>query len=339
MINRKKKQGGFSMKWFVRGVALLITCSIYTLLRFSVFPYLGGAGSGLLTVALFGLGVWFIPTRIIRRMEAKKTAPPPPPSRKSHVRRETLYNFTVDGQSICIPESQFASFQAAQERIQPEQSAAPAPEPEPVPAAEHKPEPKRRPAITTSTVVYLSIIILLAIFSLLLIFSASSARNDLEEARQTIAELENEVSHTYDEGYEVGRSDGYDAAVEYIFPVADETIDSLLPLASEAFFFHHGACVVTSSGSGSRYHHYDCYHLGDGGYYIYNVELAESLGYTPCLDCWYDDRPLFPSSYTSEWDGISDYINGLYNPSSDKSKLQQAIEDARAGRSSSPSTP
>ena len=109
------------MKWFVRGVALLITCSIYTLLRFSIFPYLGGAGSGLLTVVLFGLGVWFIPTRIIRRMETKKTAPLPPPPRKSHVRRERLYNFTVDGQSICIPESQFASFRAAQERIQAEQ--------------------------------------------------------------------------------------------------------------------------------------------------------------------------------------------------------------------------
>lgn len=331
MINRKKKQGGFSMKWFVRGVALLITCSIYTLLRFSVFPYLGGAGSGLLTVALFGLGVWFIPTRIIRRMEAKKAAPPPPPPRKSHVRRETLYNFTVDGQSICIPESQFASFQATQERIQSEQSAAPTPEPEPAPVSNRKPEPKRLPAITSSTVAYLSAIILLSIFSLLLIFSASSDQNELEEARQTIVELKNEVSRTYCEGY--------DAAIEYIFPVAEETIESLLPLVEESYHFHSRACVVTASGSGSKYHHYDCYHLEDSSYYIYNVELAENLGYTPCLDCWYDDRPFFPSSYTSEWDEVSEYINGLDTPSADKSKLEQAIEDHRAGRFVSPTSP
>lgn len=135
------------MKWLVRGVALLITCSIYTLLQYADFLFLGGIGAGLLTIALFGLGVWFIPNRIIRRMEEKKAAPPPPPPREAHVRRETLYNFTVDGQSICIPESQLASFQAAQERIQAEQADAPPPEPEPgpAPAADLKPEPKRRP--------------------------------------------------------------------------------------------------------------------------------------------------------------------------------------------------
>lgn len=101
------------MKWLVRGVALLITCSIYTLLQYADFLFLGGIGAGLLTIALFGLGVWFIPNRIIRHIEKKKAAPPPPPPREAHVRRETLYNFTVDGQSICIPESQLASFQAA----------------------------------------------------------------------------------------------------------------------------------------------------------------------------------------------------------------------------------
>ena len=113
------------MKWLVRGVALLVTCSIYTLLQYANFLFLGGIGAGLLTIALFGLGVWFIPNRIIRRMEEKKSAPPPPPPRETNTRRETLYNFTVDGQSICIPESQLASFQEAQERIQAEQAAAP----------------------------------------------------------------------------------------------------------------------------------------------------------------------------------------------------------------------
>lgn len=329
------------MKWFVRGVALLITCSIYTLLRFSIFPYLGGAGSGLLTVVLFGLGVWFIPTRIIRRMEAKKTAPPPPPPREAHARRETLYNFTVDGQSICIPESQLASFQAAQERIQAEQADAPPPEPEPEPspAADLKLEPKRRPTPSFDKVWYQLGIVVLAALALLSFIGSASSHSELEDARRTISELESEASRSYDEGYEVGHNEGYDAAVGYIFPVADGTIDALLPLVEESFFFHSGACVVTASGSGSRYHHYDCYHIADSSYYIYNVELAESLGYTPCLDCWYDDRPFLPSSYTSEWNEVSEYINGLDNPSPDKSKLERAIEDARAGRFVSPSAP
>lgn len=325
------------MKWLVRGVALLITCSIYTLLQYADFLFLGGIGAGLLTIALFGLGVWFIPNRIIRHVEEKKEAPPSPPPREAHVRRETLYNFTVDGQSICIPESQLSSFQAAQERIQAEQAAAPPPEPEPepAPAADLKPEPKRRPTITSSTVAYLSVIILLSIFSLLLIISSSVGHNELEkeldDARHTISELEDEASRSYVEGY--------DEAVGYIFPVADDTIDALLPLVDESFFFHSGACVVTASGSGSRYHHYGCYHIADSSYYIYNVELAESLGYTPCLDCWYDDRPFFPSSYTSEWGEVSEYVNGLDSPSPDKSKLEQAIEDHRAGRFVSPPAP
>lgn len=327
------------MKWLVRGVALLITCSIYTLLQYADFLFLGGIGAGLLTIALFGLGVWFIPNRIIRHMEEKKAAPPPPPPGKAHVRSETLYNFTVDGQSICIPESQLSSFQKAQERIQAEQATAPPPEPEPVPAADLKPEPKRRPIPSFDKVGYQLGIVVLAALALLSFIGSASSHSELEDARRTISELESEVARSYDEGYEVGHNEGYDAAVGYIFPVADGTIDAFLPLVEESFFFHSGACVVTASGSGGRYHHYDCYHIADSSYYIYNVELAESLGYTPCLDCWYDDRPLFPSSYTSEWDEVSEYINGLENPSPDKSKLEQTIEDHRAGRAVSPPAP
>ena len=327
------------MKWLVRGVALLVTCSIYTLLQYANFLFLGGIGAGLLTIALFGLGVWFIPNRIIRRMEEKKSAPPPPPPRETNTRRETLYNFTVDGQSICIPESQLASFQEAQERIQAEQAAAPSPEPEPTPAADPKPEPKRRPIPSFDKVGYQFGIVVLAVLALLSFIGSASSRSELEDAKRTISELESEASRSYDEGYEVGHNEGYDAAVEYIFPVADDTITALLPLVEESYYFHSRACVVTASGSGSRYHHYDCYHIADSSYCIYNVELAESLGYTPCLDCWYDGCPFFPSSYTSAWNEVSEYINGLDNPSPDKSKLDQAIDDARAGRFVSPSAP
>lgn len=200
------------MKWLVRGVALLITCSIYTLLQYADFLFLGGIGAGLLTIALFGLGVWFIPNRIIRHIEKKKAAPPPPPPREAHVRRETLYNFTVDGQSICIPESQLASFQAAQERIQAEQADAlpPEPEPEPAPAADLKPEPKRRPIPSFDKVGYQLGIVVLATLALLSFIGSASSRSDLEKMEDTIEELEYELGNSYEEGYSSGRSEGFD---------------------------------------------------------------------------------------------------------------------------------
>ena len=264
------------MKWFVRGVALLITCSIYTLLRFSIFPYLGGAGSGLLTVVLVGLGVWFIPTRIIRRMEAKKTAPPPPPPRKSHVRRETLYNFTVDGQSICIPESQFASFRAAQERIQAERDTAPPPEPEPAPVADRKPEPKRRPIPSFDKVGYQLGIVVLAVLALLSFIGSASSRSEIEKMEDAIEELEYELGNSYEEGYSSGRSEGFDEG--YTAGVGD--------YAPEVGFFRQNACIVTASGS--KYHHWGCCHIAGRDFNILNTALAESYGYEPCQDCWED---------------------------------------------------
>lgn len=264
------------MKWLVRGVALLVTCSIYTLLQYANFLFLGGIGAGLLTIALFGLGVWFIPNRIIRRMEEKKSAPPPPPPRETNTRRETLYNFTVDGQSICIPESQLASFQEAQERIQAEQAAAPSPEPEPTPAADPKPEPKRRPRPSFDKVGYQLGIVVLATLALLSFIGSASSRSDLEKMEDTIEELEYELGNSYEEGYSSGRSEGFDEG--YTAGVGD--------YAPEVGFFRQNACIVTTSGS--KYHHWGCYHIAGRDFNILNTALAESYGYEPCQDCWED---------------------------------------------------
>lgn len=264
------------MKWLVRGVSLLVTCSIYTLLQYANFLFLGGIGAGLLTIALFGLGVWFIPNRIIRRMEEKKSAPPPPPPREANTRRETLYNFTVDGQSICIPKSQFASFQEAQERIQAEQAAAPPPEPEPAPAADPKPEPKRRPIPSFDKVGYQFGIVMLAVLALLSFIGSASSRSEIEKMEDAIEELEYELGNSYEEGYSSGRSEGFDEG--YTAGVGD--------YAPEVGFFRQNACIVTASGS--KYHHWGCYHIAGRDFNILNTALAESYGYEPCEDCWKD---------------------------------------------------
>ena len=81
-----------------------------------------------------------------------------------------------------------------------------------------------------------------------------------------------------EEGYEAGYSDG--SAVGY----EDGYAHGRFVYYDEASFFRRSACIVTVSGS--KYHHYGCHHIGDSSYWIYNVELAEAKGYTPCLDCW-----------------------------------------------------
>lgn len=56
-----------------------------------------------------------------------------------------------------------------------------------------------------------------------------------------------------------------------------------LDLFAENFFWGHSAVLVVQGGS--RYHRYDCSHIEGKPYWIYNVELAQYRGYTPCLDC------------------------------------------------------
>lgn len=101
----------------------------------------------------------------------------------------------------------------------------------------------------------------------------------IEEAAQSARE------EGWAAGYGEGRAAGY----------GDGYTDGEALHAAEVYFFRHGACIVTTAGE--RYHHWGCYHIGDSSYWIYNVELAEAKGYTPCLDCWeqgLDDLPLPP---------------------------------------------
>lgn len=81
-----------------------------------------------------------------------------------------------------------------------------------------------------------------------------------------------------EEGYDDGYADGLTAGY------GDGYSDGKWLYYWEVRFFRYGACVVTTGGE--KYHHYGCYHIGDSSYWIYNVELAEAKGYTPCLDCW-----------------------------------------------------
>lgn len=69
-----------------------------------------------------------------------------------------------------------------------------------------------------------------------------------------------------------------------------KTENSLNDAEFRLSFWDDHAAIVTAHGT--KYHKFYCYHLGNMDYfYIYNTELAESLGYTACKDC----HPSTPS--------------------------------------------
>lgn len=78
----------------------------------------------------------------------------------------------------------------------------------------------------------------------------------------------------YDDGYAAGVSAGYD----------DGYIDGEQADLDELTFYRDNAVLITLGGE--KYHRWDCSHVSGRSYLIYNVELAEFRGYTPCLDCW-----------------------------------------------------
>ena len=92
------------------------------------------------------------------------------------------------------------------------------------------------------------------------------------------ADYDAAVSDAWQEGCDVGKDVGYDEGYDEGYD------DGLLEHRPERVFFRNYACIVTTSGS--KYHHYGCYHIEGRSFYIYNIELAKSKGYTPCLDCW-----------------------------------------------------
>lgn len=147
------------------------------------------------------------------------------------------------------------------------------------------------------------IIIALSVSLAVSLLISSGKDSDIERLEQQVSEEYNSGYNDgercgfdagYDEGYVVGCKDGEATGEQHGFQSGyreghsagyDEGYrEGWYYHNDEYSFYHHGACVVTTEGY--RYHRYGCYHIEGRDYWIYNVENAERLGYTPCLDCW-----------------------------------------------------
>lgn len=99
-----------------------------------------------------------------------------------------------------------------------------------------------------------------------------------------LSDSSNSAEEAYTEGYDVGYKEGHLDGVNSVSPNVVAANKRYYAISPEYKFFHNNAAICTTQGY--RYHHYDCPHLKDTPYYIFNIEYAESMGYTPCLDCW-----------------------------------------------------
>lgn len=161
---------------------------------------------------------------------------------------------------------------------QDEPSVEPAPLPEcstveaPVPKRKYKP-------IRRDVAGYQLAVFCLSVVAVLSVLNYFSMRSDADALQ---AQLEEQYHDRYEEGYSdaesVSYDNGYDAGRQ------DGVAEGYNILYDEASFFRENACFVTPGGN--CYHHYGCPHISGSEYWIYNIELAESKGYTPCLDCW-----------------------------------------------------
>ena len=74
----------------------------------------------------------------------------------------------------------------------------------------------------------------------------------------------------YNKGSEDGYNKGYNEAIDIYY--------------DEVRFYRNNACIAVEGNL--NYHHYDCAFVEHQSYWIYNVSLAEALGYHPCALCW-----------------------------------------------------
>ena len=111
--------------------------------------------------------------------------------------------------------------------------------------------------------VYICIVLLLSLAFAAVIYH----RNAIEEAYKDGERV------GYSDGKSVGYDKGYNTGYSYYKKIKDEYQ-----------FFHDYAVITTSTGK--RYHRYNCYHISNRRFCIYNISTAESKGYTPCLDCY-----------------------------------------------------
>ena len=138
--------------------------------------------------------------------------------------------------------------------------------------------------------------ILLSVILTLSLAGCGISQSEFDEA---VAEAREEgYDAGYNEGYDAGYSEGEDAGYNAGYDAgwdegtitgaedgySDGYLNGILEYIQEVTFFRNNACIVTTAGS--KYHHWGCYHIAGRRYYIYNIELAQSKGYTPCLDCW-----------------------------------------------------
>lgn len=141
-------------------------------------------------------------------------------------------------------------------------------------------EPNRKP-VRRDVVGYQLAIFILVCATVLLALRCGSASAEVDGLQ---AQLEEQYRDRYEEGYADAESTAYESG--YADGDAAGRSAVLSTYYNELRFFRNGACIVTEEGY--RYHHYGCYHIAGREYWIYNTELAEYKGYSPCIDCWED---------------------------------------------------
>ena len=177
------------MKWVIRIVGFLVTAAVLTLLRSAQLPV---AAVGIITAAVFYLGIFFIPDRIIRAAEAKRAHDAPS---------------VPDAPAPDAPEEICAYPMMKQASAALEAPASPPPKEEK--AAEHRP---LRPYNSGYVLVILCLVVLLA----LSIFTKSPAEKELEnEYRTSLEEMEAQKDAEYSEGYDAGYAAGYTDGFEH----------------------------------------------------------------------------------------------------------------------------
>lgn len=91
------------------------------------------------------------------------------------------------------------------------------------------------------------------------------------ENKQTVQRLNDKVSASIEI-----RSDLINQRDELSMELGNKNI--------ELMFWDKYAVICTTEGY--KYHRYGCGHLEGRTFYIYNIDKAIALGYTPCLDCY-----------------------------------------------------
>ena len=250
------------MKWLIYGAGLLVSAALLTALRtFGLYPATSPLGAGAVTVVIFFFGVYFFPRLIIRRIEAKRAA------------------VSVDvSAAVDVPAPVIVDTPAPEET--PEEVTA---------------EPKRKP-IRRDVAGYQLAVFVLVVLLVLSALNNGSLRSDIEELQ-----LQNEEQYhdRYEEGYsaaeDIAYENGYTAGCDDAYSTGYEEgrqygfKQGYNIYYDEIVFFSNNACIVTEEGY--RYHHFGCSHIEGRTFWIYNKELAEIKGYTPCLDCW--DNGIF----------------------------------------------